>query len=469
MSQPPNPLPEPRTGLGVASLVRSLPPLSEIDGAALRDRLVELERARNIVEAEQAQVMAELHQRAADADAARDAALAPQARAMVPAHEARLVEFVADEIAVLLVSTRMLASHRLDAALDITGHRTLTNSWASGNIDARKAGVIATGLRDVDPAFADVLGAEACDYATAHTTPQTRAWLARRVITADPGAAEIRRARASEGRRVTLTPLADGMAELTALLPGIQARQAHDTLTALANHSNAGRGVAPPALAAGAAAAPAAGHDDAPLTVAGSQPPKDTRTMDQRRADALMDLLTGRAEPPRVSIQVVVPADTLTGDADLPAVIPGLGPITAHEARRIASGPGQTSYRRLVVDVDTGAALPPAVPAIEPRYRPSAALDRAVRARDLTCRFPGCRRSAVGQKSGTDLDHSVPWPAGPTAWSNLVALCRHHHRLKHSAGWTTDLSPDGTLTWTMPTGQHHSTHPWHYIDPPDTS
>jgi hypothetical protein len=469
MSQPPNPAPEPRSGLGVASLVRSLPPLSEIDGAALRDRLVELERARNIVEAEQAQVMAELHRRAADADAARDAALAPRARAMVPAHEARLVEFVADEIAVLLVSTRMLASHRLDAALDITGHQALTDSWGRGLIDARKAGVIATGLRDVDPAFADVLGAEACDYATAHTAPQTRAWLARRVITADPGAAEIRRARASEGRRVTLTPLADGMAELTALLPGIQARQAHDTLTALANHSNAGRGVAPPTLAAGAAAAPAAGHGDAPLTVAGSRPPKDTRTMDQRRADALMDLLTGRAEPPRVSIQVVVPADTLTGDADLPAVIPGLGPITAHEARRIASGPGQTSYRRLVVDVDTGAARPPAVPAIERRYRPSVALDRAVRARDLTCRFPGCRRSAVGQQSGTDLDHSVPWPAGPTAWSNLVALCRHHHRLKHSAGWTTDLSPDGTLTWTMPTGQPHSTHPWHYIDPPDTS
>ncbi|MGB2838383.1 MAG: DUF222 domain-containing protein, partial [Actinomycetes bacterium] len=295
MSQPPNTAPEPRSGLGVALLVRSLPPLSEIDGAALRDRLVELERARNIVEAEQAQVMAELHRRAADADAARDAALAPRARAMVPAHEARLVEFVADEIAVLLVSTRMLASHRLDAALDITGHQALTNSWGRGLIDARKAGVIATGLRDVDPAFADVLGAEACDYATAHTAPQTRAWLARRVITADPGAAEIRRARASEGRRVTLTPLADGKAELTALLPGIQARQAHDTLTALANHSNAGRGVAPPTLAAGAAAARAAGHDDAPLTVAGSRPPKDTRTMDQRRADALMDLLTGRA------------------------------------------------------------------------------------------------------------------------------------------------------------------------------
>ncbi len=307
--------------------------------------------------------------------------------------------------------------------------------------------MIATGVRDVDPVFADAVAAQASEYATTHTAPQTRAWLARRVISADPGAAEIRRARASEGRRVTLTPLADGMAELNALLPGIQARQAYDTLNALANRSNTGTGLVGP----------------------GSTGPGDARTMDQRRADALMDLLTGRAEPPQVSIQVVVPADTLTRAADLPAVIPGLGPITAHEARRIASSPGQTAYRMLAIDPDTGSMLEPAAPAMRSRYRPSSALDCDVRARDLTCRFPGCRRSAVGRHSGTDLDHSVPWPVGPTAWSNLVVLCRHHHRLKHSAGWTTDLSPDGTLTWTMPTGRRHSTHPWHYTDPPDTS
>jgi hypothetical protein len=435
---------ETSTGRAVKASIDELPPLPRVGDAELRDRLVDLEQARNMIEAEQARVMAEMHQRAATADAARDAALAPQARALIPAHDSRLVEFVADEIGALLVCTRMLASHRLDAALDITAHRSVSESWAAGSIDARKAAVIAAGLRDVDPVFADVLGAQACEYAASHTAPQTRAWLTRRVITANPGAAEIRRARASEGRRVTLTPLANGMAELSALLPGIQARQAYDTLKALAS------------------AHPA---DADPR----SRPPKDARTMDQRRADALMDLITGRAEPPQVSVQVVVPLDALTGDADLPADVPGLGPITAPEARLIASGPGKTTYSALAIDLETGTMLEPDGRMTGSRYRPSATLDHAVRARDLTCRFPGCRRKALGQGSGVDLDHSVPWPTGPTAWSNLVVLCRHHHRLKHSVGWTSDLSPDGTLTWTTPAGRRHTTHPWHYTDLPDTS
>ncbi|MEO8108219.1 MAG: DUF222 domain-containing protein [Actinomycetes bacterium] len=453
MNEKPDPALEASAGLGVCELVRALPPLPSASDASLRDRLVELERARNIIEAEQAQTMTELHQRAVAADAARDAAITSQARALIPAHEARLVEFVADEIAVLLASTRMLAAHRLDAALDISAHEPVTEAWAIGSIDARKAAVIASGLREVDPTFTPVLAAEASQYATTHTAPQTRSWLARRVITADPGAAEIRRTGASEGRRVVLTPLADGMAELSAVLPGTQARQAYDTLHALAHSA------------------------------------KDGRTMDQRRADALMDLLTGRADPPSVTIQVVVPADTLAGDADLPGVVSGLGPITGPEARRLAEGPGQTIYRTLTIDPDTGAMLNPAsgnppsvsdaavsgsgptvtVPAVEPQYRPSRVLDRAVRARDLTCRFPGCRRSAIASISGTDLDHTIPWPAGSTSWANLAVLCRHHHRLKHSAGWHTALDPDGTMRWTTPTGHVAATHPWHYVDPPDTS
>lgn len=424
--------------------------------AGLRDRLVALERARNVIEAEQAKVMVELHGRAAATDAARDAALAPEARALIPAHDARLVEFVADEIAVLLASTRMLASHRLDAALDIARHDAVCKTWATGSIDARKAAVIATGVRDVDPVFADVVAAQASEYAMTHTAPQTRAWLARRVMTADPGAAEIRRARASEGRRVSLTPLADGMAELSALLPGIQARQAYDTLNALAHRSSDG-----------------------------GPPPRDSQTMDQRRADALIDLLTGRAEPPQVNILMIVPADTLAGEADLPGIVPGLGPITAQQSRRLAGGPGQTSYRALVVDPETGTMLAPAAAAptcsspsaapatraaqpsgaataaratgvalrssvapasaSQPGYRPSAGLDRDVRARDLTCRFPGCRRRATGSASGTDLDHSVPGPLVPPpgqTWSHCVDIIIDSST--QPAGWPT--SPPTALS-----------------------
>jgi hypothetical protein len=83
-------------------------------------------------------------------------------------------------------------------------------------------------------------------------------------------------------------------------------------------------------------------------------------------------------------------------------------------------------------------------------YRPGAALDRHVRARDRRCRFPGCRRRVP---RGGELDHNQPWPDGPTAERNLTGFCTSHHRGKHQApGWHYDLSPEGTLTVTTPTG-----------------
>jgi hypothetical protein len=40
----------------------------------------------------------------------------------------------------------------------------------------------------------------------------------------------------------------------------------------------------------------------------------------------------------------------------------------------------------------------------------------------LTCRFPGCDKPA----EVCDLDHTVPFPTGPTHASNLKLLCRYH-------------------------------------------
>ena len=52
----------------------------------------------------------------------------------------------------------------------------------------------------------------------------------------------------------------------------------------------------------------------------------------------------------------------------------------------------------------------------EPGYRPSAQLQRFIRCRDLTCRFPGCDRPA----EFADIDHTVPYPLGPTHASNVM-------------------------------------------------
>jgi hypothetical protein len=89
-------------------------------------------------------------------------------------------------------------------------------------------------------------------------------------------------------------------------------------------------------------------------------------------------------------------------------------------------------------------------------YRPSAPLDRWVRSRDRTCRFPGCTQPACR----ADIDHVKSYATGgSTSAANLLALCRHHHRLKHHAGWALEATPDAVVTWTSPTGAR-------YTDPP---
>jgi hypothetical protein len=246
--------------------------------------------------------------------------------------------------------------------------------------------------------------------------------------------AEIRRSRAVADRKVTLTPLPDGVCELAALLPSAQARQVYDTVNSLAHMAD----------------------------------PDDVRSLDQRRVDALIDLLVGRAEPPQVTVQVVVPADSLLGESAEPGHLTGVGPITSTEALQLtgidpfgSAVSHNVTFRRLLTDPDTGTLVDLA----ENQYRPSARLDRAVRARDGVCRFPGCSRAASTARAGTDLDHTIPWPRGQTTASNLAVLCRHHHLLKHSPGWSAELLPDGVMEWTTPVGKTLRTTAWSYADP----
>ncbi|WP_188450436.1 HNH endonuclease signature motif containing protein [Knoellia flava] len=97
---------------------------------------------------------------------------------------------------------------------------------------------------------------------------------------------------------------------------------------------------------------------------------------------------------------------------------------------------------------------------IEERYRPCPALQRLVRLRDGHCRFPGCRVPA----RSCDLDHVIAWPTGPTTATNLICLCRRHHRVKQRPGWTVRLDPDGVVHWSDPTGRHTTTAPVDHLD-----
>ena len=62
-----------------------------------------------------------------------------------------------------------------------------------------------------------------------------------------------------------------------------------------------------------------------------------------------------------------------------------------------------------------------------------------------------------------DIDHTVPWPFGPTHPSNNKPYCRTHHLIKTfytgPGGWTDQQLPDGTVILTAPTGHTYTTEP----------
>ena len=103
----------------------------------------------------------------------------------------------------------------------------------------------------------------------------------------------------------------------------------------------------------------------------------------------------------------------------------------------------------------TGARLDPDSHLTTDAYRPGTQLTALVKARDGRCRFPGCSIAA----RFCDLDHVRPWPTGPTTDTNLLTLCRRHHRIKQAPGWRVHLAPDATTTWTDPTGRERTTTP----------
>ncbi|MCB0915042.1 MAG: DUF222 domain-containing protein [Actinobacteria bacterium] len=261
-------------------------------------------------------------------------------------------------------------------------------------------------------------------------------------------------------RRVGVSPDSDGMAWLNAYLPDVDAARIFHRLTA-------------------AAAAHKADHPD------------DPRCADERRADLLIAALLGQTTPgapavasddpspsgtgpdaspdpfdtdpdpsppptgtgpvplpARPEIAVVIDAATLLGLTEVPARVPGVGAVPAEVARQLAA---DGRWRLWVTDSGSGV-----VTSVGSRtYVPSAALARLIRAREPHCRMPGCSRQAVN----CDLDHTEPYPHGPTAASNLGPLCRTHHNLKTHHGYrlvNRSATEHPAWTWAFPSGLTHT-------------
>src|SRR4051812_31485803 len=165
----------------------------------------------------------------------------------------------------------------------------------------------------------------------------------------------------------------------------------------------------------------------------------------------------GRSGPPRIPITVTVSAETLLRLSETPGELDGVGPLPADVVRELAAN---GDWRRFLVS-ETGQLLDVGATT----YRPRVALERFVRGRDRTCRFPTCNASAVR----CDLDHTLAFHGehGETTDENLVALCRHHHRLKHETEWRYWMEPTGDVVWVAPSGrryvkpaEYHGDDPW---------
>ncbi|MCZ6661977.1 MAG: DUF222 domain-containing protein, partial [Actinobacteria bacterium] len=325
--------------------------------------------------------------------------------------DAEVLEFSADEIGAALSLTRRAADSDLGLALEIRERLPMVwEALAAGHIDLRKARTITTGTGHLPEEDARRVVERVIGQAGRLTTGQLAARIARLCVEADPESARTRYQEALEERRVVSESNPDGTADLTGMqLPP-------QRVGAIAKYLNKIAGS---------------------LKTAG-----DHRSIDQLRADIYLDLLEGRHLGERNGkgmVDIVVDLQTLIGLSDIPAEIPGMGPVIADIARQVVAEQADAEWRYTVTDENGQVAYTGIT-----QRRPTVAQHRHVQARNPTCVFPGCRMPS----RNCDIDHTVAViDGGPTTTCNLAPLCRHHHRTKHEAPWQL-------------TRHHHSGHRW---------
>jgi hypothetical protein len=328
------------------------------------------------------------------------------------------------------------AQSRIDIARTLVNNLPNTcSALATGEISAAHATVIAReaaiAIRNGAPdSVIFEVEQRAISFAELHTPGQVAARVRTDIAKAIPEEFEEITSRATALRRVSCYNEADGMSTVVAILPAADAQIVMNSIEAFILR-----------------------QDQLHL----SQNKSDTdRTIDQKRADALSTIcsnflseISETVTPQRrpLTVNVTVDLPTLLGLAENPGQLAGYGPIPASVARELAS---DAKWKRFITEPQTGNLLDFG----RESYEPPQHLKDFLIARDRTCRFPGCRRSALL----SDLDHAESWESGgSTSPENIGALCRRHHRLKTHDGWRIQSFSDGSCTWTSPLGKEFFT------------
>jgi hypothetical protein len=424
--------------------------------------------------------------------------------------------FPGEELAIELVSTRAEAGHRIDDALDLTTRlpRTLAG-MATGQIDEDRAGWIALYTRELtkdDAAMADeILAADAPDL-RADQLARKAAALEKRLA---PEAVRARKERAKRSeQRVEARREASGNASLSGRemdTADVMASKAHIDAIALRLRAfglpgslGALRVMVLGDLTQGRDPLDRLEPQDPtrpqPAHPQGAYPAEDIDWDESDRPARPGDppSMPARAPAPIPAlINLIVPAGTLLGWSTAPAQAGAWGLLDADETRTavsaaaghpltrwcvtltaadgtaLAHGCARGQHPRLLSDL--GPQPPPGqltellrclnptftVVAVdtcdhaqaEDQYTPSRRLKHLIRARSATCDAPGCQAQAVY----ADLDHTVPWPHGPSDQCNLAPRCRTHHRAKQAPDWTVEQTAPGVTRWTLPSGRTHTT------------
>ncbi|PPF43097.1 hypothetical protein C5B85_14145 [Pseudoclavibacter sp. AY1F1] len=285
--------------------------------------------------------------------------------------------------------------------------------------------------------------------------------------------------RAKKRRRASVEDLGDGMSVLRVLMSSFVANAVLDRArkqgkAIIKARPKPDATIEEPADGANAAA-------DTSINAAGGEDSADhapdERTLDQVMSDVIADtLLTSDPMNPsataargiQATAHISIPATSMLagpnsrgpgsrglnsggpgGRGFAPALLDGMSPMPLEEAKRLAAT--APAFLRVLTHPVTGA-----VQAVD-SYTPTAAMREFLQARDVHCRFIGCRQPAARCELDHTIDHQY---GGKTAVWNLSDFCLAHHIVKHHTAWQVRQLGGGILEWTTPSGKV-------YIDRPE--
>jgi hypothetical protein len=135
----------------------------------------------------------------------------------------------------------------------------------------------------------------------------------------------------------------------------------------------------------------------------------------------------------------------------------GPGPPDGYGTWRLTTGiPGQRAWIFTLDPIPAGDC--------DHRYQanghdPGVKLRHLTQIRHATCTGPMCERPS----GRADFEHNIPFEkGGRTCLCNTGPKCRHEHQLKQDPRWNVEQHPDGTFTWTTPSGRTYTTGPTEY-------